>query len=297
MTVMKVDTTYEPYSKEPEYIDANRGLIATLDLAAVDRVADLACGTGLLSELLIERKPNLAICGIDIDSEQIEIAGRAFAERGLLVDSLKTLRSCDLGSGGAVHLREGSADELPFEDGELDLVVIGNAIHMMPDKDRFLAEVFRVLRGGGAFTFNSVFFAGTFPPGSENAYTEWLKEAVLVLDEKNRALAAAGEPRIKRVRGRGDRAFSKGWLTEDAWCAKVRDHGFSNVSSLKRDVPISRRGLELVGAYGGLAEVLMSGYPVAVASECLQTAVGRAFDRLGIDHVGRYWLEVVATKP
>jgi len=65
----------------------------------------------------------------------------------------------------------------------------------------------------------------------------------------------------------------------------------------RRDGTISQRGLELVGAYGGLAEVLMSGYPVEVASECLQRAAGRAFERLGIESVPRNWLEVVATKP
>ncbi len=59
---------------------------------------------------------------------------------------------------------------------------------------------------------------------------------------------------------------------------------------------ISRRGLELVAAYGGLAAVLMSGYPVEVASQCLQQAVGRAFDKLQVEDVPRYWLEVTAAK-
>jgi len=51
-----------------------------------------------------------------------------------------------------------------------------------------------------------------------------------------------------------------------------------------------------VGAYCGLAEVLMSGYPVDIASECLQEAAGRAFNNLGLTEVDRYWLEVTATK-
>ena len=55
--------------------------------------------------------------------------------------------------------------------------------------------------------------------------------------------------------------------------------------------------LLLVGAYGGLAEVLMSGYPVEIASECLQEAAGRAFRNAGIKEVERYWLEVTAVKP
>ena len=48
--------------------------------------------------------------------------------------------------------------DLPFEDGSIDVVVIGNAIHLMPDRDLFLRNVARVLRPGGAFAiydFNS----------------------------------------------------------------------------------------------------------------------------------------------
>jgi hypothetical protein len=40
----------------------------------------------------------------------------------------------------------------------------------------------------------------------------------------------------------------------------------------------------------------MSGYPVDIASECLQEAAGRAFNNLGLTEVDRYWLEVTATK-
>jgi hypothetical protein len=172
--------------------------------------------------------------------------------------------------------------------------VIGNAIHLMGDKDGFLKEVARVIRKGGVFAFNSVFFSGTFPPGSEPIYTEWLKQAVLILNEKNEALAKAGKPPVPRVRGRGDRAFAKGWLSEHGWHDLLQRHGFTVTRSFKREVSISRRGLELFGAYGGAAEVLMSGYPVEIASECLQEAVARAFDTHKVDSVGRYWLEVNA---
>ena len=77
----------------------------------------------------------------------------------------------------------------------------------------------------------------------------------------------------------------------------MQRHGFTVSRSFKREVSISRRGLELFGAYGGAAEVLMSGYPVEIASECLQEAVGRAFDALKVESVGRYWLEISAVAP
>jgi ubiquinone/menaquinone biosynthesis C-methylase UbiE len=290
---MQVNTTYEPYAQEPEYIDANKALVDAVPLDGVSRVADLACGTGLLSQLLLSRKADLAICGIDLDSEQIEIAKRGFAALDVPLLDLAAFRA---GARRGVCLLVGSAMTLPIADGDVDLVMMGNAIHLMPDRPAFLSEVARVLRPGGHFVFNSVFFVGTFPPGAEHTFTEWMKEAVLVLEEKNRERVEAGLPKVARVRGKGDRAFSKDWLSAEGWRDLLAGAGMTVTYSGLRNVPISQRGLELVGAYGGLAEVLMSGYPVDVASECLQVAAGRAFRRLGIDSVPRNWLEVIATK-
>ena len=54
--------------------------------------------------------------------------------------------------------------------------------------------------------------------------------------------------------------------------------------------------LETVGAYGGLASVLLSGYPVELASEALSASAGPAFAALNLTDVRRLWLEVVARK-
>jgi hypothetical protein len=85
-------------------------------------------------------------------------------------------------------------------------------------------------------------------------------------------------------------------MDPDEWEQALVRNGFSVTRVYKRPIAISQRGLELVGAYGGLAEVLMSGYPVKIASECLQEAAGRAFRNLGMQEVIRYWLEVTAVK-
>ena len=289
-----VDTSYESYTDHEEYIAANRPLIESIDLSKTKVVADLACGAGLFSNLLFARKPTLKICGIDLDQEQIDICSRKFSERGLLCPDMDTWR----GNGtGQILLRKGSADDLPFMDGEIDLVVMGNAIHLMPDKDRFLLEVARVLRPGGTFVFNSVFFNGTFVPGTEALFSEWMKEAVLVLDEINNKRAQSGQPPVARERNKGGRAFAKGWLSEGEWREKVEKAGFANVQTGTRAKPITGTSLRLVAAYSGLASVLMSGYPLEIASVCLYEGAERAFNRLGIKEVPRLWLEVSAARP
>jgi ubiquinone/menaquinone biosynthesis C-methylase UbiE len=292
---MKVNTTYEPYSQEPEYIEANRALLTHLPLERVHKVLDLACGTGLLTDLLLQMKPGLDVIGIDISAESLDIARAMFREKGVLVE-YGTAEAARPNGGGRVVLIEGSADDLPFPPASFDLVMIGNAIHLMPDKDRFLQAVSRVLIPGGSFTFNSVFYSGTFPPGSEAIYAEWMKEAVLELNKRNEALRKAGKSAIPRVRGKSGRAFDKGWLSAERWQAKLEEHGLRVTRNYDHPTTISQRGLELVGAYGGLAEVLMSGYPVEIASECLQVAVGRAFTTFGVHEVPRNWLEITAVK-
>ncbi|MEL7449827.1 MAG: class I SAM-dependent methyltransferase [Pseudomonadota bacterium] len=293
---MKVDTSYEPYSQEPEYIEANRALLAELSLGSVHRVLDLACGTGLLTDLLFTMKPDIAVNGIDLSAESLDIGRRLFTEKGLLVNSQGELDEAAAAGRGAYLMVEGSADDLNFADETFDLAMMGNAIHLMPDKAQFLSAVSRVLKKGAPFTFNSVFFTGTFAEGSEALYTEWMKEAVIILNKRNAALRAEGKPGIPRKRGTAGKAFDKDWKTPDQWSQMLADAGLKTTRTYKRPIPITQRGLELVGAYGGLAEVLMSGYPVDIASECLQEAAGIAFKKLGITEVTRYWLEITAEK-
>lgn len=293
MSLPDVDTSYEPYAEEPIYVAVNQALVDSIDLDRVERIADLACGTGLLSGLLLERKPALSICCIDLDPQQIAIARRKLGARHRIAEDLTEWRS---GGPGSVHLRVGDAGRLPFEDGEIDLVVMGNAIHMMPDRAAFLAEVRRILRPGGAFAFNSAFFVGTLASGTEPFYTEWLKQALVRLEEMNQERRAQGLPPVPRQRGTTGRAFSKGWLTPEAWQEEFERAGFRVARNFKRAMPITREGLKRVAGYGGMAEVLMSGYPVEVSSVCLQAGADTAFAAAGLTEVLRYWLEISAVR-
>lgn len=289
---MKVNTSYEPFSQQIEYIQANRDFLQSLPINAVCQVLDLACGTGTLTELLFELYPTISVIGLDISTESLEIARERFQEKKLLRRDRTALGS---EKGGVVFL-EGSADDLSLNPETFDLVLMGNAIHLMPDQDKFLRGVNQVLHKGGIFAFNSVFFVGTYAEGTEQIYTEWLKEALAVLHSKNEESRSLGQPGIPRQRGKGGRAFDKEWRTPEQWGELLRQNGFKVVETYKRSVAIAQRGLETVGAYSGLAEVLMSGYPVEIASECLQEGAIRVFKNLGITEIPRYWLEIAAIK-
>lgn len=263
MTPLAVNTSYEPYSRSPEYVDANREFIASLPLPSTGRLLDLACGTGLLSRCARRKAPGLVSVGLDLSRDQLALA-----------------RS----EGGPALLVRGRADVLPFKDAQFDACVMGNAIHILRDVEALLGGIRRVLRPGALFAFNSSFYAGTFAPGTERFYHEWVKEALLLAQRR-------GIPRKREARGG---AFTNRWRSPREWMAALRDQGFGDAVARERVVVMTRSSFEMVGAYAGMAEVLLSGYPIEEASLALQEAAGPALERYGAAEIPRHWLEIQA---
>ena len=59
---------------------------------------------------------------------------------------------------------------------------------------------------------------------------------------------------------------------------------------------LNQRCFETIGAYAGLAKVLLSGYPVKLACEALEKASAPTLVVIGMDEVPRFWLEMVVQK-
>jgi ubiquinone/menaquinone biosynthesis C-methylase UbiE len=274
MTLLAVNTSYEPYSRSPEYVEANREFIASLPLPPKGRLLDLACGTGLLSLCVRRAAPGLLSVGLDLSRDQLALARR---------------------EEGPALLVRGRADVLPFRDGMFDACVMGNAIHILRDAPALLAGIRRVLRPGALFAFNSSFYAGTFVPGTERFYHEWVKEALACVQRRDRALRDAGSPGIPRRREARGGAFSNRWRSAEEWITAMEAQGLRQPRVRERTVVMTRTSFEMVGAYAGMAEVLLSGYPVEEASAALQIAAGPALERFGAAEIPRHWLEIQAT--
>jgi arsenite methyltransferase len=97
-------------------------------------VLDLGCGAG--TDLLIAAQmtgPDGRAIGVDMTPGMLERA-RASADAIGLAN---------------VALHEGLIEELPVEDGSIDVVISNGVIDLVPDKDAVFDEIDRVLRPGG----------------------------------------------------------------------------------------------------------------------------------------------------
>ena len=96
----------------------------------IERIADVGCGTGILTHRLAATYPQASVVGCDFSPGMLETA----QAKGL-----------------AANLRFEQADSaaLPFGDGELDAITCTESFHWYPNQAAALAEFRRVLRPGG----------------------------------------------------------------------------------------------------------------------------------------------------
>ncbi len=95
------------------------------------KVLDLACGSGGLSRKLKARFPSAAILGVDFNPRAI-----AYAKKK------------DKGIKGLSY-RTADAQQLPLKDASVDVVIGLDMLDHVPDYNKCLSEIHRVLRPGG----------------------------------------------------------------------------------------------------------------------------------------------------
>ena len=115
-----------------------RQLLAYVVPEAGWRYLDVGCGVGAAAQEIV-RTTDLDVTGVDVDPEQIK-AARARAEapnlRFLVMD----------------------ATRLAFRDCEFDIVATSMMTHHVPNWERILVEMARVLRTGGYLIYSDFVF-------------------------------------------------------------------------------------------------------------------------------------------
>ena len=119
------------FGQDPRW---RRFLVSRIDAGPHDTVLDVATGTAAVALELVRQK-DCFVWGVDQSTEMLETARRRVA----LAAAAKQVR-----------LVEGSADALPFEDGQFDALTFTYLLRYVDDPLATLRGLARVVRPGGS---------------------------------------------------------------------------------------------------------------------------------------------------
>lgn len=115
---------------DPAFARRARIILENLDLTGNEKILEVGCGRGFYLRVLKSVWPVLAITGVDLNPKYLKKAEEFMGE----------LR---------VDLRVANATKLPFKDKTFDRIIATEILEHIPDDEKAISEMFRVLKTGG----------------------------------------------------------------------------------------------------------------------------------------------------
>ncbi len=140
-----LDSGYRRRIQPPEQLIERSGIKKGM------QVLDLGCGSGAFTPFIARTVGEKgSVYALDIQADMLK----------QLEKKLSRPENRDIKN---IKLIEGNAYELPFDDESLDLVNMVTVLQEIPDRNRALAEVKRVLKTGGLFAVTELFPDPDYP--------------------------------------------------------------------------------------------------------------------------------------
>ena len=171
----------------------------TAGLPAEAVAASLGCGN---PTALAELRPGETVLdlgsggGIDVllSAKRVGPAGKAY---GLdMTDEMLALARENQRKAGVANVEflKGEIEQIPLPDNSVDVIISNCVINLSADKDRVLAEAFRVLRPGGRVAVSDVVVRGEVPAAIRRSVELWIGCVAGALEEQEyrEKLAKAG---------------------------------------------------------------------------------------------------------
>jgi len=152
---------------------------ALAELHEGETVLDLGSGGGI-DVLLSARRvgPTGKAYGLDMTDDMLALARENQRQTGL----------------PNVEFLKGQIEAIPLPDASVDVIISNCVINLSGDKDRVLAEAFRVLKPGGRFAVSDVVVRGSVPDEIRRSMELWIGCVAGALEDREyvRKLTAAG---------------------------------------------------------------------------------------------------------
>jgi len=139
MKMMKIEKLLNSMQSKKRAINLARELLSYTNLNGKEGLLEVGCGTGLVAKY-IAKNYNCKVVGIDVDPEQIGLAGK---------DSVGI---------PTIRFLEADATNLPFEDSSFDIVLSFGVLHHIYNWLDALKEAERVLRAKGYFVYADIIY-------------------------------------------------------------------------------------------------------------------------------------------
>jgi len=169
------------------------------ELPAEAVLASLGCGN---PTALAQLNPGEVVLdlgsggGIDVllSARRVGVTGKAY---GLdMTDEMLALARENQRKAGLpnVEFLKGEIEQIPLKDASVDVVISNCVINLSADKDRVLAEAFRVLRPGGRFAVSDIVVRGSVSADLRRNIELWVGCVAGALEESEyrQKLARAG---------------------------------------------------------------------------------------------------------
>lgn len=115
---------------DPAYKRRARIIFENLELKGNEKVLEVGCGRGFYVKTLNEVWPKLDITGVDLNEKYLSVAKKFVND-----DKVKLIKA--------------DATDLPFKDKSFDRIICSEVLEHIPDDQKAISEMHRVLKPGG----------------------------------------------------------------------------------------------------------------------------------------------------